>query len=131
MLCFRSTVADVIQFDLGDQALNMINKIVEMKQKTPQVEVEMDVNFYFHCNVGEGHGLQSREQIEYLLKDTHRILSIEEQETLNLKEAYTYLMSYSENNGLLEESMLRKANEIILKNIPGNKFLHKTRSVLQ
>ena len=51
MLRFRSTVADVIAFDPGDQALNMIDEIIEMKQKTLQVEVEMNVNFYFHCNM--------------------------------------------------------------------------------
>ena len=88
---FRSTVADVIAFDPGHQALNMIYEIIEMKQKTLRVEMEMNVSFYFPCNVSEGHGLQSTEQIENLLKDTHRILSIKEQETLSLKDAYNVL----------------------------------------
>lgn len=122
MECFRSTVADVIEYKTEGHILQMVNEIIEMKQKTPQAEVEMNVNFYLHCNVGEGHSLQSKEQIKNFLKDTSCISSIEEQETLNLKNAYSYLMSNSgaSNHGLLEESMLRKANEIILKNIPRN-----------
>ena len=127
MTSFRSTVADVIEYDLERKmrALNMIEKILEIRQRIlPQVKRKMDVNFYFHCNVGEGHGLQSEEETEKLLmQPTYCNLSIEEQETLNLRDAY-----FDENHGLLEESMLRKANRIILWNIPREKRYTKAGS---
>ena len=136
---FRSTVADVIEYDPENKthALGMIEKILEIKRRIPpQVKRKMDVNFYFYCNVGEGHGLQSKEEMEKLLtqpiccnliekllmRPSYCCLSIEEQEMLNVKDAYSYLMSHSdENHGLLEESMLREANRIILRNTPRDK----------
>ena len=78
----------------------------------------MDVDFYYHCNVGEEHGLQSKEEIERFLEEIDKDhLSVEEQETLNLRDAYLYLLSKGED-GLLEESMLREVNERILRNFP-------------
>lgn len=53
-------------------------------------------------------------------------LSFEEQETVNLIDAYLYLESESKAEddmkyrGLLEESMLRQVNKVILRNIPRN-----------
>ena len=99
---FRSTVADVIEYDPENKtrALGMIEKILEIKRRIPpQVKRKMDANFYFYCNVGEGRGLQSKEEIEKLL--TQPIccnLTIEEQETLNVKDAYSYLMSHNDEN---------------------------------
>ena len=112
MTSSRSIVADAIEYDPRNKtlALNMIEEILEIRQGVlPEVKRKMEVNFYFHCNVGEGHGLQSKEEIEKLLmRPSYCCLSIEEQETINLRNAYSYLMSHSdENQGLLEESMLR------------------------
>ena len=130
-----STVADVIEYDPENKALalNMIEEILEVRQGVlPEVKRKMEVNFYFHCNVGEGHGLQSKEEIEKLLmRPSYCCLSIEEQETANLRNAYSYLMSHSdENHGyrLLEESMLREANRIILWNIPRDNHYTKAGS---
>ena len=91
----------------------MIEEILEIRQGVlSEVKRKMEVDFYFHCNVGEGHGLQSKEEIEKpLMRPSYCCLSIEEQETVNLRNAYSYLMSHSdENHGyrLLEESMLRE-----------------------
>ena len=56
-------------------------------------------------------------------------LSIEEQETVTLRDAYSYLMLHSdENQGLLEESMLRETNRIILWYIPRDKHYTKAGS---
>ena len=122
MTSSRSTVADVIEYDPENKALalNMIEEILEIRQGVlPEVKRKMEVNFYFHCNVGEGHGLQFKEEIEKLLmRPSYCCLSIEEQETINLRNAYSYLMSHcDENQGLLEESMLIEINRIILRNI--------------
>ena len=49
----------------------------------------------FHYNIGENHGLRSKEQLENLLEEvdttllTYRKLSIEELQTLNLTGAYS------------------------------------------
>ena len=84
----------------------------------------MDVDFYYHCNVGEEHGLQSKEQIERFLEEIDKNhLSMEEQETLNLRDAYLYLLSKGED-GLLEESMLREVNEPHLEKPPKTRSLH-------
>ena len=94
------------------------------------MDVKMNVNFYFHCNVGKGHGLQFKEEIEKLLmRPSYCCLSIEEQERVNLRNAYSYLMSLcDENQGLLEESMLRETNRIILRNIPRDNHYTKAGS---
>ena len=133
MTSSRSTVADVIEYDPENKALalNMIEEILEIRQGVlPEVKRKMEVNFYFHCNVEEGHGLQSKEEIEELLmRPSYCCLSIEEQETINLRNAYSYLMSHcDENQGLLEESMLRETNRIILWNIPRDKHYTKAGS---
>ena len=98
--------------------------------KTRRLDVNMNVNFYFHCNVGKGHGLQFKEEIEKLLmRPSYCCLSIEEQERVNLRNAYSYLMSLcDENQGLLEESMLRETNRIILRNIPRDNHYTKAGS---
>ena len=135
MTSCRSTVADVIEYDPENKALalNMIEEILEIRQGVlPEVKRKMEVNFYFHCNAGEGHGLQSKEEIEKLLmRPSYCCLSIEEQETVDLRNAYSYLMSHSdENHGyrLLEESMLRETNRIILWNIPRDNHYTKAGS---
>ena len=87
---------------------------------TYAIRHQLDVDFYYHCNIGEEHGLQSKEQIERFLEEIdkdQRAFSVEEQETLNLRNAYFCLISKSEN-GLLEELMLRETNEIILRKLP-------------
>ena len=119
----RSTIADVINYDPNPSWEKMINEIIQIKQKMPHaltyaIRYKLDVNFYYHCNVGEEHGLQSKEQIGRFLEEIDKDhLSVEEQETLNLRDAHFCLLSKGED-GLLEESMLREVNEIILRKLP-------------
>ena len=132
MTSSRSTVADVIEYDPENKtlALNIIEETLEIRQGVlPEVKRKMEVNFCFHCNVGEGHGLQSKKEIEKLLmRPSYCCLSIEEQETINLRNAYSYLMSHcDENQRLLEESMLR---EMLMEYSQGQ-TLHESRIVLQ
>ena len=94
MTSSRSTVADVIEYDPENKtlALIMTEVILEIRQGVPpEVKRRMEVNFYFHCNVGEGHGLQSKEEIEKLLmRPSYCCLSIAEQETMG--NAYSYIL---------------------------------------
>ena len=119
----KSIVADLIDYDANPSWKKMIHEIIEIKQKMPHeltyaIRHKLDVNFYYHCNVGEEHGLQSKEEIERFLEEIDKdSLSVEEQETLNLRDAHLYLLSKGED-GLLEESMLREVNERILRNFP-------------
>ena len=115
----KSIVADLIDYDANPLWKKMIHEIIEIKLRAPDgIKHAMDVDFYYHCNVGEEHGLQSKEQIERFLEEIDKDhLSVEEQETLNLRDAYLYLLSKGED-GLLEESMLREVNELILRNLP-------------
>ena len=123
----RSTIADVINYDPNPSWEKMINEIIQVKQRIPHaltyaIRLKLDVNFYYHCNVGEKHGLQSKEQIGRFLEEVdknQRTLSVEEQETLNLRDAYICLISKGED-GLLEESMLREVNEIISRKLKRN-----------
>jgi fido (protein-threonine AMPylation protein) len=127
----------------------MIEEIVKIRQTWDSIKENsrdgfvdgikrrLEAKFFYHCNVEEEHGLQSVDEIEKLLETTedavskgNESLSFEEQETVNLRDAYLYLKSESESvdmeyRGLLEESMLRQVNKIILRNIPRQKFYTK------
>ena len=115
----KSIVADLIDYDANPLWKKMIHEIIEIKLTAPDgIKHAMDVDFYYHCSVGEEHGRQSKEEIERFLEEADKDnLSVEEQETLNLRDAYLYLLSKGED-GLLEESMLREVNELILRNLP-------------
>ena len=115
----------------------MVEEIVEIRQNwdttrgrtSDGIKRRLEAKFFYHCNVEEEHGLQSIDEIEKFLGSTeedvskgNESLSFEEQETVNLRDAYLYLKSKSEaedmeHRGLLEESMLRQVNKIILTNI--------------
>ena len=83
----KSIVADLIDYDINPLWKKMIHEIIEIKPRTPDgIKHTMDVDFYYHCNIGEEHGLQSKEQIERFLEEIDKDhLSVEEQETLNLR----------------------------------------------
>ena len=72
---FQSTVGDVINYDLKGRTNNlepsvqhMFEEILRIKNQIPRitasVKQELNIDFYYQCNIGEGHGLQSVEQIE-------------------------------------------------------------------
>ena len=68
---FWSTVAGVIEYDIPENyespVHNMVKEIVQMEQNIPMTRIsasikqEFVIDFIYHCNVGEGHGLQSIE----------------------------------------------------------------------
>lgn len=150
---FRSTVADIIDFDPLDEphwrtksstcptTQEMITQVAYFKQKwdskkesldsaiVDDVSRQLEAKFFHHCNVDEDHGLKDSKSVENFLstKDlSSQTLSLEEQETLNLRDAYLFLRREAETatkecRGLLEESMLREVNKIILRNIPVHK----------
>lgn len=94
------------------------------------VRQKLEAKFFHHCNVDEDHGLKDLKRLELFLKSSKdsglsnsKKLSLEEQETLNVRDAYVFLQEQAELEtkecrGLLEESMLRKTNMIILRKIP-------------
>lgn len=114
-----------------------IEEIVEKRQKWDStrdttcdgvIKRRLKAKFFYHCNVEEEHGLQSVDEIEKFLVRPEGVskgnesLSFKEQETVNLIDAYSYLESEGKaedmkHRGLLEESMLRQVNKIILRNI--------------
>lgn len=120
---------------------DMVKDIVKFKKKwdsksksldggiVDDVRHKLEAKFFHHCNVGEDHGLKNLDMLELFLNsknefliDECKKLSQEEQESLNLRDAYVYLLNEAERDkdchGLLEESMLREVNKIILRNIP-------------
>ena len=153
---FRSTAADLVEFDLlenpswrtetsiAPSPRQMIKEIVGFKREwesvkhnydiifVDEVKRQLEAKFFYHCNVAEEHGLRTVGKIEEFLTSNREAamigsnLSLEEQETINLRDAYSYLNSESqaedrEYRGLLEESMLRNVNKIVLRNITRSK----------
>lgn len=154
----RSTVADLIEFGLlenpswrteissAPSPRQMIKEIVGFRREwdcvkhnydngfVDEVKRRLEAKFFYHCNIGEDHGLRTVGKIEEFLTSNKQTaildsnLSLEEQETVNLRDAYSYLNSEceaedTECRGLLEESMLRKVNKIVLRNITRPKCL--------
>ena len=155
---FRSSVADLVDFGLlenpswrtetstAPSPRQMIKEIVGFRREwdtvkhnydkgfVDEVKRQLEAKFFYHCNIGEDHGLRTVGKIKEFLTSNKETamsgsnLSLEEQETANLKDAYSYLNSECdaqdpECRGLLEESMLRKVNEIVLRNITRSKCL--------
>ncbi|XP_022100065.1 uncharacterized protein LOC110984322 [Acanthaster planci] len=87
--------------------------------------------FIFHCNKEEDHGCDTLEDTQECLasKKDYSDLSDKEKETVDLKNAYEYLLDVKEkekdtkSHGMIEESMLRGAHKIILKSAPKNPHL--------
>ncbi|XP_071806566.1 uncharacterized protein [Asterias amurensis] len=122
---------------------DMVRKIVNYQKEWRDVSVELDdnvirdierkflYNFIHHCCVEEGHGCKTLEDAKTCL-DQHcldkslkrlLLLSVEEQETINLNNAYQYLVDIKKEekdeafHGLMEESMLRETNQILLEGV--------------
>ena len=96
------------------------------------VKFKFLVDFIHHINSEEELGVSTREEIETclglpyseLLQNLKWPLSIKEQETVNLKEAYSYVLETVQreesdtNYGLLETSLIKEIHREILKGIP-------------
>lgn len=102
-----------------------------------KVEEQFLVNFIFRSNLEEGHGLRTLDETRSFLgrifsrRDFPRPLSLEEQETLNMRNAYETLLAkikreeLDRDYGLLEASLLKEIHRVILQDIPLSKGLTK------
>ena len=97
-----------------------------------KVQQEFLVDFIFHVNVEEGHGLTTRMETENFLRNCSSgrnmtacsSLSLKEQETVNLRNGYVNLLEKikteerTNDYGLLEVSLLKETHRLILHDIP-------------
>ena len=95
-----------------------------------KVKEQFLVKFIFHVNVEEEHGISTLSETERFLKSCSsqrniaHSLSLKEQETINLRNAYENLVNKIEREerpcdyGLLEASLLEETHRVILQNIP-------------
>ena len=103
---------------------NYDEKLVEKVQK------EFLVEFIFHVNMEEESGFGTFEETESFLSSFYarggnlqRFLSIKEQETINLRNAYEYLLEKikreerASDYGLIEVSLLKETHRILLEDI--------------
>lgn len=95
-----------------------------------KVQNEFLVEFISHVNMEEESGFSTFEETDNFLKkfyarggNLQRCLSISEQETLNLRKAYVYLLEkikreeLSSDYGLMESSLLQETHRLLLENI--------------
>ena len=102
-----------------------------------KVEEQFLVNFIFRSNLEEEHGLRTLDETKSFLgrilsrRDFPLPLSLEEQETLNMRNAYENLLAkikgeeLDRDYGLLEASLLKEIHRVILQDIPLPKGLTK------
>ena len=97
-----------------------------------KVREQSVVNFIFHVNKEEEHGLCTRSETKHFLRscssesrrNSTRLFSLKEQETLNLRNAYENLVDKIEREertcdyGLLEASLLQETHRLILQDVP-------------
>ena len=100
------------------------------KEVVRKVEEQFLVNFIFRSNLEEGHGLRTLDETKSFLgsilsrRDFPRPLSLEEQETINMRNAYENLLAkikreeLDRDYGLLETSLLKEIHRVILQDIP-------------
>ena len=157
-----STVASFIDFEADEspkwwgkdtQVLTVKKMIKEITQyqirwenqnstdgKIPnQVDRYFLRKFLYHINIEEGHGCDTMEGVQSCLNiDTiisQRPLSEKEKETVNLRDAYHYLLNEVKRvedsgeakklHGLLEINLVKHAHKLILKDIELPKCLTK------
>ena len=127
------------QGDVKKTVKEMISDIMKFKKRWEQeqkkynqkmvkeVKDKFFLKFITQVNKEEEHGVSTIEETTSVLRPPHgliRPLSIQEQETLNLEEAYYYLPSKIKTEekpsdyGLLELSLLKDTHRIILKDVP-------------
>ena len=95
-----------------------------------KVQKEFLVEFIFHVNMEEESGFSTFEETDNFLThfyarggNLQRCLSIREQETLNLRNAYEYLLEkikreeLSSDYGLMESSLLKQTHRLLLESI--------------
>lgn len=120
----------------------MITKIMDFHKKWEEAKCTYDeklvqevqnrflVQFIFHVNMEEEKGFGTFEETEGFLNSFYarggilqRSLSINEQETINLRKAYEHLLEkinreeQASDYGLIESSLLRETHRILMKDI--------------
>ena len=106
-----------------------------------KVKEDFLVDFVFHVNREEGHGLATYKDTKIFLRardcsserrvSTCSSLSVEEQETVNLINSYASLVAKVKSEeqisdyGLLEVGLLKDTHRLILQNIPQHRGLTK------
>ena len=144
----RSVVASVIEFEASENppwrtsgaencgsVSDMLNDIVKWQEQWNSVKGNLDEEslkkvereflnrFIFHVNTEEEHGCRgSVEDIEECLDNTNSPANVEEQETVNIRNAYSYLdqevkKEEDELLGLLELKLVQEVHKIILENV--------------
>lgn len=101
------------------------------QQLVERVRDEFLIQFIFHVNMEEESGFSSFEETESFLRSCYsrkvnlkRSFSIKEQETINLKTAYQFLLEkvtkeeLPSDYGLMEASLLQETHRILMKDIP-------------
>ncbi|XP_078349109.1 uncharacterized protein LOC144634039 [Oculina patagonica] len=95
-----------------------------------KVQEQFLINFIFHVNIEEGHGLATLTETETFLRNCAsqsnltRSFLLEEQETINLRVAYENLLDkikreeLANDYGLMEVSLLEETHRLILQDIP-------------
>ncbi|XP_038065246.1 uncharacterized protein LOC119735565 isoform X2 [Patiria miniata] len=142
----RSTVGDLLNFEPEENPLwrreeptvppvgDMVKDIVGYQKGWNSVKEKCDASavqrqflerFLFHCNREEDHGCgtfeETRECLAFGNKVDYATLSPQQKETVDLKEAYEYLLDIKDGetdlkcHGMIAESMLREVNKILLK----------------
>ena len=120
----------------------MITKIMDFHKKWEEAKSNYDgklvqevqnrflVHFVFHVNMEKEKGFGTFEETEGFLNcfyarggNLQRSLSINEQETLNLRKAYEHLLEkinreeQASDYGLIESDLLRETHRILMKDI--------------
>ena len=97
-----------------------------------QVNQDFLIQFIFHVNMEEEKGFSNYEETDKFLKRCHdkgnitlkRSYSKSEQETLNLRKAYEYLLDKIQREerpsdyGLMETSLLQETHRILFQDVP-------------
>lgn len=152
-----STVASLIDFDAEESpkwrkegadvltVKEMIEDIVNYQNMWTEIKKTIDketldkvhhrslIEFIYHVNTQEEHGYDTREEITSCLeasKTLERPKNIKEIETVNLRDAYTFLLNEVDSlkkvenseevekmHGLLKTSLIKKAHKLIMKDI--------------
>ena len=148
----RSVVGDIIKYDLvndpkwqqkGEQIKSVPEMLLDIERfqtlwenekencshnDVKKVLKDMEVQFLFHVNKEEGHGLGTFEETESVIRSRYkqlkRHLSKNEQEVLNLSDAFAYLKDVqredARNMALLDAEILKEAHKRILKGVDMN-----------
>lgn len=132
-MSFHSTVADLIDFELSKSCLSNIDDIINFNDQWNQLKHHLDpynlkriqhhydIRFIWYCNTGEGHGVQTENEVETCISNSYHSTSLQMRETQNLWNTFYYLNDIIHSQwewcGLMEEAMIKEAHKKVLKDI--------------